>query len=109
MNKLKGASQMVANMLKRDKTPVRTEAAEALLVDVANVESQYTTLQNNLAKEKRRADDLMALLKQAEDFIGNYEYFSENGFSVKRCPSEEVRDKFVKKLQRHTGSNNGTN
>lgn len=102
MNKLKGAAQMVANMLKRDKTPVRIEAAEALLVDVANVESQFTTLQNNLAKEKRRVEELTALLKQSASFIGDYEYFHE-GFSVKRCPSEAVRDKFIQKIENYVG------
>jgi hypothetical protein len=64
INKLKGASQMVANMLKRDNTPVRTEAVEELLNVVADVESGYAKSRERALTQARKADELSDMLEK---------------------------------------------
>ena len=105
MRKLKGAVQMVANMLRRDGLPVRLEAADELLKAAAEAESQLTKRDNELATLRQKNANLNKALLKSLDFIDSYEYFTDNGLSVKRCPSENERDCFVDKRKKVSAQN----
>lgn len=76
IRKLKGAAQMVANMLERDKLPVRTEAAAELKELVAQTESHIAKQGQELSKRAVRISDLTkhleALTKHWEEEIAMY-------------------------------------
>lgn len=61
---LRGAAQLVANMLKRDNTPVRVEAAELLLVEVADVEVALTKMKEIISNNNHRIAELEAALNK---------------------------------------------
>lgn len=67
IRKLKGAAQMVANMLERDKIPARTEAAKELKDLVAETESHIAKQGQELAKRERRIKELEAKIAKLEN------------------------------------------
>jgi phage shock protein A len=67
IRKLKGAAQMVANMLERDKLPARTEAAKELKDLVAETESHIARQGQELAKRERRIKELEAKIAKLEN------------------------------------------
>ena len=76
IRKLKGAAQMVANMLERDKLPARTEAAAELKELVAQTESHVAKQGQELAKRAVRINDLTkhleTITKHWEDEIAAF-------------------------------------
>ena len=76
IRKLKGAAQMVANMLERDTLPARTEAAKELKDLVAETESHIARQGQELTKRAVRISDLTkhleTLTKHWEDEIAAF-------------------------------------
>lgn len=66
MRKLTGAVQLVVNMLRRDGTPVRIEAATELLGQLRAVESELTMLKNKLETSKKKRKLLWDTLNKIE-------------------------------------------
>lgn len=57
MNKAQGAARLVANMLERDDTPVRREAAQELLEAVAHQERENQAWRERFPQYKYRSQD----------------------------------------------------
>lgn len=66
LDKLKGAVQMVCNMLARDKKPARDEAAVELKEQLARLEADFRKLQNTVKTTERKRKNLYDTLNRLE-------------------------------------------
>ena len=87
---------MVANMLKRDATPVRTEAAELLLVEAANIDTELTLLHEAASKKNHRIKELEEALGHTLTFLDTYRYV--NGMLLSHATAS-YHAQFVQKLK----------
>ena len=82
MSRLQGAVQMIRNMLLRDGTPARYEAAEELYVAASEAIAEVERLSAELAAAKKTSDELLAALERLK---ASFEYGQFVGIAPDGC------------------------
>lgn len=108
LNKLKGAAQMVANMLERDKLPARIEAAAELKELVALLERHVSQQSQELAKRAVRIFDLTKHLEAVTSHLENDIVAADNiGTDSRKRKDVKAARAYLK--SRSVNSSNPTN